>query len=183
MAYPGISYMNKTTGFSFHNFNLVGVGGYDLQRPSGMLVLGRFGLHYDSFQVNNVADFTQNTAKIPNQIIAAPMLGAGVAIPRLTPDIGIKATLDLVLVGASVTQTKNLEDGTDPGAKALYLGGVINNRWKAKRDLQGTHDIAYTSLSFGGLAPATSMRGHTTMTPSQGSDLTVAVSFGIAYAL
>lgn len=182
-ALPGITYKDKTTGFAYHKLNALAVGGYDLQKPNGMMVLGRLGLHYDSFQVSNVADFTQNTAKIPNQIIAAPMIGAALAIPRLTRDIGLTVSLDTVLFGASVSQTKNLEDGTDPSAKAVYLGGIFNYRWKSRIDLQGTLDIAYTSLSFGGMPPATSMRGHTGTGVSSGSDLSVTASFGIAFSL
>jgi SH3-like domain-containing protein len=184
-AVPGIGYMGKSTGFTYYNLNLRAVGAYDLQKPSGMMVLARLGLHYDSFQVSasRIDDFTDNPAKIPNQIIAAPSLGGALAIPRLTKDIGMKLSLDTVLFGASVSQTKNLEDGTGPSAKAVYLGSSFTYRWRPKMDLQGTLDLAYTSLSFSGPPPMTSVRGHTgTGTPS-GSDFNVTLAFGIAYAL
>lgn len=175
--------MKSTTSFSFHNLNLRAFGGYELQNKYGMVAFARLGFHYDSFQVSDVTDFTKNTAKIPNQIIRGPTLGAGLAIPRLTRSLGLETSLDLMLLGASVSQTKNLEDGTGPGAKALYLGGVLNYRWKPRMDIQGTFDLGYTSLSFSGAAPATSMRGHTGTGVSSGSDLSVTVSAGIAYAL
>jgi hypothetical protein len=182
-AFPGIGYMGVSTGFSFHNLNLRALAGYDLQKPNGMMVFARLGLHYDSFQVSDYADPAKNPAKIPNQIIAAPELGVALAIPRLTKDIGIKVSLDTVLVGASVSQTKNYEDGTDPSAKALFLGGTFTYRWKPNMDLQGTLDVAYTSLSFGGMPPATSLRGHMGTGVSSGADLSVTAAFGIAYAL
>jgi len=181
-ALPGISYMGKTTGFSFHNLNLRVLGGYDLHKANGMLVFARLGFHYDSFQVENVADFTMNTAKLPSQIIAAPTLGAALVIPRLSKMLGLKVSLDTILVGASVSQTKNLEDGTGPSAKALFLGGSLTYRWKPRMDLQATYDLAYTSISFSGAPPATSMRGHTAGKTSSGSDFNNTLSFGIAYA-
>ena len=183
-ALPGIKYMGQSTGFSYHVLNLRAVGGYDLQKKNGMTVYARLGLHYDSFQVSDVTDFTKNTVKLPNQIITAPTLGGALSIPRLTKKLGLKVSLDVILAGASVQQTKNLEDGTDPSAKALFLGGAVTYRWKPKMDLQATYDLSYTSLSFGGLPPATSMRGHdpTKTGIRSGSDFNNAISVGIAYA-
>ena len=181
-AIPGITYMNKTTSFTYHNLNLRAVGAYDLQKTNGMTVYGRLGLHYDSFQVADVTDLTKNTAKLPSQIITAPTLGGALVIPRLTKDLGLKVSLDFILVGSSVQQTKNLEDGTGPSVKALFLGGGITYRWKPKMDLQATYDLTYESLSFSGAPPATSQRGPARTTTSSGSDFNNALSVGIAYA-
>lgn len=181
--FGGIQNMGKTIGFSFHNFNLRALGGYDLQNKYGVVAFGRLGYHYDSFQVSNVTDFTQNTAKIPNQIIQGPTIGAGLAIPRLTDTIGLQASADFLLIGGSLQQTQNLEDGTGPGAKAVYLGTALNYRWKPKIDIQGTLDLGYTSISFDGKAPTTSMRGHTGTGPSSGSDFNVTLAVGVSYAL
>ena len=175
--------MKTVTGFTYHNFNLRAVGGYDLQNKYGMIAFGRLGFHYDSFQVSDVADFTKNTAKLPNQIIQGPTIGGALALPRLTKDIGLKASLDFMLIGASVQQTKNLEDGTGPGARGVYFGAGFTYRWKPKMDIQATYDLAYTSVSFSGAAPATSMRGHTGTAAPSGSDLSNTLSVGIAYAL
>ncbi len=182
-AIPGISYMNQTTSFTYHNLNLRAVGGYDLQKKNGMVVYARLGLHYDSFQVDNVTDFSKNTAKLPNQTITAPTLGGALDIPRLTKELGLKVSLDTILFGSSMQQTKNLEDGTNPSAKALFLGGVLTYRWKPKMDLQATYDLMYESVSFGGPPPANSQRGHTGTATRSGSDFNNALSFGIAYAL
>jgi len=181
-AIPGISYNNSTTSFTYHDLNLRAVFGYDLQKTNGMVVYARLGLHYDSFQVDNVTDFTKNTAKLPNQTITAPTLGTALAIPRLTKDLGLTVGLDVILLGSSVAQTKNLEDGTDPSAKALFLGGALTYRWRPKMDLQATYDLTYESLSFGGPPPATSQRGHVGTATRSGSDFNNALSFGIAYA-
>ena len=181
--FGGIQNGAKTIGFSFHNFNLRALGGYDLDDKRGMIAFGRLGYHYDSFQVSNVNDLMQNTAKIPSQIIKGPTIGGGLMIPRLTDSLGLQAGIDLLLIGASLTQTKNLEDGAGPGAKALYLGTALNYRWRPKIDIQGTLDIGYTSVSFGGAAPATSMRMHTGTGPSSGSDFNVTLAVGVSYAL
>jgi uncharacterized protein YgiM (DUF1202 family) len=174
--------MKTTTGFTFHNLNLRALGGYDLQSKRGTIAFARLGVHYESFEIDNVSDFTKNTAKIPNQIIYGPTLGAALAIPQLTGSIGVQISLDLMPL-AHVEQTKNLEDGTNPGAKSLFLGGVFTYRWKPKIDLQVTLDVGYNSVSFDGPAPMTSMRGHTGTGASSGSDLTVTASFGVVYSL
>jgi len=53
----------------------------------------------------------------------------------------------LVLFGASVEQTKNLEDGTGPSAKAVFLGASLTYRWKPNMDLQATFDLEYTKIT------------------------------------
>jgi hypothetical protein len=183
--FGGIDYAQSggtksTIAFSFHNFNLRALGGYDLQNKLGMIAFGRLGLHYDSFQVSDVGDFTKNTAKIPNQIIYGPTLGGGLAIPRLTATLGLQASLDLMPL-SHVEQTVNLEDGTNPGAWAVLFGSALTYHWKPKIDIQVTVDVGYASVSFDGPAPATSMRGHTGMT-STANDTTYTGSVGAAYA-
>ncbi|HSR95681.1 MAG TPA: hypothetical protein VLM79_01370, partial [Kofleriaceae bacterium] len=91
-------------------------------------------------------------------------------------------SLDAILVGASVEQTKNLEDGTGPSAKAVFVGASLTYRWKPNMDLQFTYDLEYTKKSFSGMAPATSMRGHAGMGTSSGADFNNTISGGIAYA-
>jgi SH3-like domain-containing protein len=181
--FGGIKNMATTSGFVFHNFNLRGSFGYDLQNRFGMIVFGRLGYHYDSFQIDDVSDFTKNTARIPNQIISGPTIGAALSVPRLTSSVGLRASLDTMLFGGSLQQTKNLEDGTGPSAKAFFLGTGVTIHWKPKMDLQGNVDVGFTSLSFSGAPPATSMRGHTGTGIPSGSDFTLAATFGIVYSL
>ncbi|HZJ68024.1 MAG TPA: SH3 domain-containing protein [Kofleriaceae bacterium] len=180
-AIPGIDYNHQSISFSLHNLNLRALVGYDMQKPSGMIVFGRLGYHYESFQVSDYADLTKNTAKLPSQIISGPILGASLAIPRFTKEIGLRISLDTILFGASIEQTKNLEDGTGPSAKAVFLGASLTYRWKPNMDLQATFDLQYTKKSFSGMAPATSMRGHTGTGPSSGADFNNTISGGIAY--
>jgi hypothetical protein len=181
-AVPGISYQGQTTSFSLHNFNLRALAGYDLQKPNGMIVFGRIGYHYESFQVSDYANLTKNTAKLPSQIISGPIIGAALAIPRFSDEIGLRFSLDTMLLGAGVEQTKNLEDGTGPSAKAVFLGASLTYRWKPNMDLQATYDLEYTKKSFSGMPPATSVRGHTGTAPSSGADFNNTISGGIAYA-
>jgi len=180
-AAPGIEYQNKTIAFTYHNLNARAVVGYDLLKPSGLVVFGRLGLHYDSFQVADVADFTKNTAKLPNQTIAAPTIGAAVSIPRLTNKLGMMVSVDAIVAGSSVSQTKNLEDGTGPSATAVYAGASAAYHLSRTMDVQLTYDLGYTMLSFSGMPPATSARGHTGTSVSAGTDVTHAISAGIAY--
>lgn len=179
-AVPGIKVMGGTTGISLHNLNLRGIAGIDLKKKSGMAILARVGLHYQSFQVSDVEDLAKNTAKLPSEIITAPAIGVALAIPRVSAKIGLKFTLDTMLIGASLKQTKNLEDGASPSVKGLCFGGVFNYRWKSDMDIQATYDLNYESYSFG--APVmTSMRGHTGTSVAR-SDTFHAVAVGIAKA-
>jgi len=178
---PGIDFQRTVTEFIYHNLNARAVVGYDLLRPSGLVVFGRLGLHYDAFQVAAVADFVKNPAKLPNQTILAPTIGAAVAMPRLTNKLGIMVSADAIVAGSSVAQTKNLEDGTGPSATAVYAGASAAYHLTRTMDIQVTYDFGYTMLSFSGMPPAGSARGHTGTGVSSGTDLTHAVSAGIAY--
>jgi len=188
-AVPGISFdpdgaagpmPSKTTGFTMHNVNVRAVGGYDLKKQNGMIVFARLGYHYESFLVSNVTNLAENNARLPSEVIKGPMIGAALAIPKLTDKIGVRVNADAMVVGASVTQTKNLEDGANPSAKRYTLGGLFSYRWKSGFDLQASYDLNYASVEFG--APiATSMRGHTGTAVSR-TDLTHTVAFGLAKA-
>src|SRR5262249_14015971 len=133
---------------------------------------------YQSYMVDDYMNFTKNPAKLPQESFKAPTIGGGLAIPRLTETIGISASLDLAVIGTSLSQTQGLEDGGSPSAKAFTLGGVFTYRWRKDMNLRGTYDLNYMSVDFG--APvASSMRGHTG-TDVKRSDLFHTVTFGIS---
>ena len=179
-AVPGIHYNMIDTGVSIHNLNIRGEYGYDLKKKNGMMLFGRLGLRYEGFQVNvtNYTDPKQNPALLPSENLYAPTLGAALAIPKLTDKIGMKVALDAVLFGASISQTKALEDGSSPSAKLVCLEGVFRYHWKQDMDLQGMYDLNYGSYDFG-KPVATSMRGHTG-NDVQRTDIFHTVTFGIA---
>ena len=179
-AYPGITVAGSTTSITVHNLNVRAVGGYDLKKKNGMMAFARLGLRYWSYQVANVQDLTKNTAKLPSEIITAPTLGAALSIPKLKPNIGLRFSLDAIIFGGSLKQTKGLEDGSSPSAKAACLGAGFTYRWKPEMDIQATYDLEYTKATFG--APvATSMRGHTGTSVSR-TDVFHVVTVGVAKA-
>ena len=158
----GISVPTTTTstGVGLMVFDLTAEAGYDLHKKNGMTIFGRLGYRYSSFSVDNYNDFTKNPAKLPQETIGAPTLGVALAIPKLTPKLGLAFTLDTVLAGASITQTKGLEDGASPKEKAAYVGAVLTYRWKKDMDLQAAYRLDYESIDFG-KPVMTSMRAHT----------------------
>ncbi|MGN6108276.1 MAG: SH3 domain-containing protein [Kofleriaceae bacterium] len=182
MAIPGISVEGGgTTSVSLHNLRLRALGGYDLKKKSGMVLFARLGYHYQSYQVADVGNLAKNTATLPSEILQAPTIGAALAIPRLTDKIGLRFSLDAVLLGASLEQTKNLEDGQDPSARAVQVGAGMVYRWKKSFDLHVVYDLNLVKASFG--APlATSMRNHMG-TDTTRTDYFHAVTIGIAKAL
>jgi hypothetical protein len=179
-AIPGIRNPGGgTTGISLHNLRLRALGGYDMKKPNGMTLFGRLGLHYQSYQVADVGDLTKNKALLPSEIITAPALGFGIAIPRLTKKIGLRASLDAILF-SSVKQTVNLEDGQSPGASGALLEAGMTYRWKKDLDLLATYDLTYFSMSFGAAKPG-SKRPAVMGNASRG-DLFHAVTFGVGKA-
>jgi len=181
MAVGGVEYLEKSTSFMYHVLNARVALGYDLQGPRGTAVLARLGFHYDAFQVSNVGDFATNTVKLPNQNIMAPTIGLALLVPRLGQKTTFKMSVDAIVAGASVEQTKNLEDGTDPSAKAIYAGLAVGYHWKPRIDLLTTVDFGYTSLSFGGPPPSTSLRNHMGTGKITGADINAVLSFGMGY--
>jgi len=180
-ALPGIKVpMGKTTSISLHNFNLRGVVGLDFHKPSGMMLLGRLGFRYESFQVASANSIAENTAFLPSEIIMAPMIGVALAMPSLSKKIGLRFSVDVMPVTLSYSQTKNLEDGKSPKAKGAIVGVGFTYRWKKSMDIQATYDLTYQSASFGDKVD-TSARMH----PMGGvtrSDLFHAVTAGIVKA-
>jgi hypothetical protein len=180
-AYPGITVDGSTTSLTVHNLNVRAVGGYDLKKKSGMMAFARLGLRYWSYQVANVSNLAKNTAKLPSEIITAPTLGGALSIPKLTPTIGLRFSIDAILFGASLKQTKGLEDGSNPSAKAACLGAGMTYRWKKTMDIQATYDLQYAKVSFDGLATP-SMRGHPAGADVSRTDLFHVLTVGIAHA-
>ncbi len=193
-AIPGISFdpdgggpnggpmPQQTTGFTIHNVNARGVFGYPFKNSKrGTVLFGRLGYHYEAFRVDDVTNLTKNNAKLPSENIKGPMLGVAFAVPLLTQKVGLRISLDAMLVGGSVTQTKNLEDGANPSVTKITLGAGVTYRWKPGIDLSGGYDLNYASLKFG--APiATSMRGHTgTGVARKDTNHTVAVGIAKAF--
>jgi hypothetical protein len=180
-AVPGTAYMGSTTSFSYQILNFRLALGLDLQRPSGAIVLARAGVHYDAFQVPNIADFTKNTIALPNQNILAPTVGLALVVPRLGQKVSFRASVDAIVFGANVEQTKNLEDGTDPSAKAIFLGLGLGYRIGPSMVVQTTYDLGYTALSFGGPPPSTSQRKHSGTGTMSGNDFNNLLSISALY--
>ncbi len=181
-AVPGVKVdaMN-TTGITVYNINARAQFGKDFKRKSGMTAFGRLGFRYYSYQIGNVEDLTKNTAKLPSEIVKAPTIGAALALPKLTNKIGLRFSLDAVLVGASMQQTEGLEDGSKAAVKGV-LGGIgFTYRWKPSMDINASYDLNFMKYSFG--APVANMRGHDmTATAVNRTDVFHGVTVGVAKA-
>jgi hypothetical protein len=167
-----------STKISIHNLNVRAVLGLDFKKASGMMLLGRAGIRYHSFQVANATSIEKNTAKLPSEIITSPTIGVALAMPRLTKSIGLRFSLDFIPLNISYTQTKNLQDGKSPSAKGAIVGLGFTYRWKPSLDIQATYDLTYSKASFGDQDP-TSMRGHPAMGSVKRTDLFHALTAGI----
>jgi len=181
-AVPGISAPGgQTTGITLYHVNARGLFGVDLKKKSGMMVIGRLGLRYQSFQVSNVLQLDKNTAKLPSEIITTPAIGAALAMPRLTSKIGLRFSLDAMLVGTSLKQTVNLEDGIKASAKGAIVGVGFTYQWKPRMDIQASYELNYSLYNFG-TPKATSLRGHMGTGEVKRTDIFHGVTVGIAKA-
>ena len=142
-----------TTTFGITDVNLRATAGYDLHKKNGLAVFARLGYRYQGFIVDNYKDPSKNSAKIPNEVMQAPVIGAAVAIPKLTDKIGLRAVLDTSLFGVGISQTKGFEDGSKKKAMAICVEAGVTYHWKKGLDLQGLYDLNYDSIDFG--APLT----------------------------
>lgn len=180
-AIPGIKdpEMGNNIGVTLWHVNVRGMVGLDLKKKSGMIVFGRLGLRYQSYQVSK--DLSQNTLGLPSEILTTPSIGAALAMPTLTPKIGLRFSLDTVIAGASVKQTKNLEDGEKASGKGAIIGAGFTYRWKPEMDIQATYDFNYMTYNFG--APiATSNRGHMGTGDVKRTDIFHGLTVGVAKA-
>ena len=124
-----------------------------------------------------LALLTANPAQLPSEVVKGPTLGAALSIPQLTEKIGLKFSLDTMLFGASITQTKGLEDGASPSVTAIVLGTGLVYKMKSF-DLQAAYDLNYMGIDFGAPLPA-STRVHMG-TNVKRTDIFHQITFGIA---
>jgi hypothetical protein len=152
---PGVN-----IGLALHQIDLRLAAGKDFHKPSGLAVFARLGFRYQGFLIDGVTDMTKNPAKLPSEVLKAPTIGAALAIPHLSDKLGLRAWVDGILAGASVTQTTGLEDGKSASVKAVCVGATLTYKWKKDMDLQAGYELDLTSVDFG--APAMgNPRGHT----------------------
>ncbi|MEO8843105.1 MAG: SH3 domain-containing protein [Kofleriaceae bacterium] len=160
----GVTYMKTVTGISVSDFTLRGAIGYPTSRPSGLTLIARLGLRYRGYLVDNYGTLAKNPAQIPQETVAAPTLGFGIALPKLTSKLGLQIGLDAILFGASVKQTVGLEDGATPSMTDLNLNAGLVYAMNPTMNIVFAYDLDHGSYDFGapntGLA-AMSKRIHT----------------------
>jgi SH3-like domain-containing protein len=156
----GVTYMKTVTGLTVSDLTLRGAIGYPTSRPSGLTLIARLGIRYRGYLVENYAT---EAAKIPQETLFAPTIGFGVALPKLTDKLGLQIGLDAILFGASIAQTKGLEDGATPGMTNVNFNAALIYAMSSV-NLVFAYDLDHGSYDFGTPntgAAAMSTRGHT----------------------
>ena len=138
-----------TTGFAVRDLALRIVGGWDLERPSGLVLQARLGVRQHVFAVAAVQDPIANPTRMPSELQLSPTIGAGVAIPRVTAKLGLQLALDTYLAGTHTRQTRGQEDGTRAHAIGATLQSVVSYRWRPNLDVRFTHEAGVTAMDFG----------------------------------
>lgn len=175
-----VDMMKGTAKIAMHNLQVRGILGFDFKKASGMMLLGRLGFQYYSYQVADASSMTKNVGKFPSEIIQSPTIGAALAMPRLTNKIGLRFSIDFIPMNISYKQTKFLEDGKSPSAKGAIVGAGLTYKFKPSFDIQAGYDLTYTSATFGAKLD-TSMRGHP-MGGVKRTDTFHAISVGVVKA-
>jgi uncharacterized protein YgiM (DUF1202 family) len=148
-AAPGVAYKEPTTGtstnisFSMHNAVLVAEGGYDFHSRKGMIALARVGFRYNAFFVD-----ANNAANLPSEIFRGPVIGASLLLPKLTPTIGLRATVDALVLGTR-KQTIGVEDGTSPSPFGLQVEVAGSYQWSPGLQIMAGYQLDYASTDFG----------------------------------
>jgi SH3-like domain-containing protein len=145
----GITYMKTVTGVTLSDFTLRGAIAYPTSRPSGLTLVARLGFRYRGYLVADYATLAKNPAQIPQETVAAPTLGFGIALPKLTDKIGLQIGLDAILFGASVTQTVGLEDGATPSMSDINLNAGLVYAMNPTMNVVFAYDLDHGSYDFG----------------------------------
>src|SRR5262249_1323128 len=126
----GVNYNNVTTGLTISDLNLHDIFAYPTKRKSGLTITGHLGFRYHGYLVDDYGDPPKNPAKIPQETLKAPTLGASLIIPKLTDKVDLTVGFDAILFGASISQTANYEDGATPSMSGLHSVVGIVYKWK-----------------------------------------------------
>lgn len=170
-ANPGIRFTDPASGmatdtaFLMHQVDAGASVGYRTTRADGLAAYGRAGYHYGKFDVQDVANFETNLARIPSELLKGFTLGVHVDVPRFNDKISLHAGFDMMVSGQRV-QTVGLEDGLTSKVSAMW--GVAHADYKLK---SGTKIVAdyrfwYSKTDWAGAAPG-SMRGHNATTAAR----------------
>lgn len=145
VATPGIRYAGQDIGFKTHDLDLRAIGGYDLHDRRGTVIWARLGYHVG---ITSMSDL-MNMANLPSETLRGPAIGAAMTMPKLTPTIGVAASVDLLYPGTR-TQTQGNEDGQLDGAMALTLGVTGAYAWKRDWNLEGGYRFGYAKTAWTG---------------------------------
>ncbi|MBL8625463.1 MAG: SH3 domain-containing protein [Myxococcales bacterium] len=145
VATPGIRYAGQDIGFKTHDIDLRAIGGYDLHDRRGTVIWARLGYHVG---ITSMSDL-MNMANLPSETLRGPAIGAAMTMPKLTPTIGVAASVDLLYPGTR-TQTQGNEDGQLDGAMALTLGVTGAYAWKRDWNLEAGYRFGYAKTAWTG---------------------------------
>lgn len=145
----GVTYMKTITGVTLSDFTLRGAIAYPTSRPSGLTLVARLGFRYRGYLVDDYGTLAKNPAQIPQETLAAPTLGFGIALPKLTNKLGLQIGLDAILFGASVTQTVGLEDGATPSMSDINLNAGLVYAMNPTMNIVFAYDLDHGSYDFG----------------------------------
>lgn len=145
VATPGIRYASQDIGFKTHDVDLRVLGGYDLHDKRGTVLWGRLGYHVG---ITSMSDLN-NMAQLPSETFRGPAIGAAMTMPRLTPTIGVGASLDLVYPGTR-SQTQGNEDGTLDGAMGVAVGVAGAYAWRPAWNLEAAYRFGYAKSAWKG---------------------------------
>ena len=102
------------------------------------------------------------------------MVGAAVRVGRLTPKLGLDASVDLMPT-ANRAQTKNQTDGQLAATRSLWLQLAATYAWRPHWRLEGGYQLGYSATRWVGPSDR-----HMDATGATRTDLAHVVNVGVA---
>ncbi len=156
-ASPGIRYVDAMgnaadIGFTQHEVSVGASAGYNLHDKYGAVIYARAGYYYSKLGIENVSDFTKNTAYLPSEILSGLTVGGRVDLPRVTPKIGVLVSVDALYPNGKREQTAGLEDGAVSDVFAAWALAHLTYQWKPNLAIEVIYRYSYAKTEWTGAA-------------------------------
>jgi len=156
-ASPGIRYVDAMgnaadIGFTQHEVSVGASAGYNMHNKYGAVIYARAGYYYSKLGIENVSDFTKNTAYLPSEILSGITVGGRVELPRVTPKIGLFISVDALYPNGKREQTAGLEDGAVSDVFAAWGLAHLSYQWKPNLSIEAIYRYSYAKTEWTGAA-------------------------------
>ena len=128
------------------------------------------------YHVSAVTVAYSDEAKLPSETLSGITVGAAFAAPRLTEKLGMHIGAEY-LVGATLVQTENLNDGDTSTASVFFVNAGFDYQLTSGLSATMVYNMAYESFGWSGVNEREDSAAN-----ARRIDVQHIVGFGVAYA-